>query len=95
MFSSPGNQLRDTDSLQIEKKTIYIYIHGLWTGHLTFSKQQIFDSPKLKVFADDNFKLDENGRKFYKQVENIVEKGEVAHYEQFLYFPWCFQRVLL
>ena len=26
-------------------------------------KQQIFDAFKLKDFADDNFKFDENGRK--------------------------------
>ena len=31
---------------------------------LTLSKQQILDSSKLKQFADDNFKFDENGRKF-------------------------------
>ena len=24
-------------------------------------------------------------------VENIVEKGEIAHYEQFILFPLCFQ----
>ena len=38
----------------------------------------------LKQFADDK---DENGRKFYKQ----VEKGEIARNEQFLLFPQCFQ----
>ena len=36
---------------------------------------------KLNEFADDNFKFDENGRKFLKQVENNVGKGEIAHYE--------------
>ena len=35
-------------------------------------------------------KVDENGRKLSKQVENTVEKGEIARYEQFLLFPWCF-----
>ena len=28
-----------------------------------FTTQQILDSSKLKEFADDNFKFDENGRK--------------------------------
>ena len=32
----------------------------------------------VKEFADDNFKFDENGRKFSKRVENAVEKGEIA-----------------
>ena len=47
---------------------------------------------KLKEFADDNFKFDENGRKLSKRVENIVGKGEIARYEQFLLFPQCFQK---
>ena len=41
---------------------------------------------KLKEIADDNFKFDENGRKFPKGVENTVETGEIAHYKQFLLF---------
>ena len=57
---------------------------------LTFPKRQISDSSKLKEFADDNFKFDENGRKFSKPVENTMEKGEIARYEQFLLFPQCF-----
>ena len=46
----------------------------------------------MKEFADDNFKFDENGRKLSKWVENTVEKGEIAHFEQFLIFPQCFQK---
>ena len=46
----------------------------------------------MKEFADDNFKFDENGRKFSKRVENAVGKGEIARYEQFLLFPQCFQK---
>ena len=44
----------------------------------------------MKEFADDNFKWDENGRKFYKWVENTVGKGEIARYKQFLLFQQCF-----
>ena len=29
------------------------------------------------------------------RVENIVGKGEIARYEQFLLFPQCFQKLLL
>ena len=50
------------------------------------------DSSKLKEFADDNFKFDENGRKLSKRVENTVGKGETACYKQFLLFPQCFQK---
>ena len=37
-----------------------------------FPKRQILDCSKLKEFADNNFKFDENGRKFFKRVENTV-----------------------
>ena len=63
-------------------------IHGV----LTITRRQILDSSKLKEFADDNFKFDENGRKLSKRVENTVGKGEIARYEQFLLFPHCFQK---
>ena len=59
---------------------------------LTLSKRQILDSSKLKKFADDNFRYNENGRNFSKRVENTVEKGEIACYKQFLLFPQCFQK---
>ena len=56
-----------------------------------FPKQQMLDSSNLKEFADDNFKFDENGKKFFKWVENNVGK-EIACYEQFVLFPQCFQK---
>ena len=56
-----------------------------------FPKLHNLDSSKLKVFADDNFELDENGGKFSKRVKNTVRKGEIARYEQFFLFPQCFQ----
>ena len=57
-----------------------------------FFEGQILDSSKLKEFADENFRFDENGRKLSKRVENTVGKGEIARYEQFLLFPQCFQK---
>ena len=48
------------------------------------------DSSKLREFADNNSKFGENGRKFSKQVENTVGKGEIACHEQFLFVPQCF-----
>ena len=47
----------------------------------SFSKRQILDSSKLKQFEDNNFKFDENSRKFSKWVETTVGKGEIARYE--------------
>ena len=43
-----------------------------------FPNQQILDSSKLKDFADNNFKLDENSAQFSKRVLNTGEKGEIA-----------------
>ena len=60
-----------------------------------FPKQQILDSTELKEIADDNFKFDDNGRKFSKGVENTVGKGEIARYEQCLLFPTVFSRLVL
>ena len=58
---------------------------------LTLSQTTNLESSKLREFADDNFKYDENGRKFSKRVENTVGKGEIAHFEQFLLFSQWFQ----
>ena len=57
--------------------------------HLRFNPlpDDNLDSSKLKEVADDSFKLDENGKKLSKWVENTVGKGEIALYEQFLLFP--------
>ena len=44
----------------------------------------ILDFSELKESADNNFKLDENGRKSSKWVENTVRKGEIVRYGQFL-----------
>ena len=58
----------------------------------SFSKRPILDSSKLKGFADDNFEFDKNSRKFSKWVGNTVGKGEIACYEQFLFFPSAFSK---
>ena len=57
-----------------------------------FPNDTISDLSKQKEFADNNFKFGKNGRKLSKRVENTVGKGEIAHYEQFLLFPQCFQK---
>ena len=60
---------------------------------LLFPKRQILDSSKLKEFAKDNSKFDENGGKFCKGIENTVGKGKIARHKQFLLFPQCFQKI--
>ena len=57
-----------------------------------FPKRQILNYYKLKELADDNSKFDENGGKFSNRAENTVGKGEVARYQQFLFFQMCFQK---
>ena len=59
-----------------------------------FPNNNFFYSSKLKEFTVDNFKFDENGRKFSNSVENIVGKGEIGRYEQFLPFPTVFSKAL-
>ena len=53
---------------------------------------KILDSSRLKQFAEDNFKFNENGIKLSKPVENTVGKGEIARYKQFLLFPQSLQK---
>ena len=55
---------------------------------------KILDRSNLKQSADDNLKFDENSRKFSKQVENSVGKGEIARYEQFLFSHSVFKRLV-
>ena len=55
----------------------------------------ILESSKLKKFADENLKFNENGRKFSKMIENTVRKGEIARYEQFLLFSQCFKKTCI
>ena len=43
---------------------------------------KILDRSKLKQSADDNFKFDEDSRKFSKRVENTVGKGEIARFQK-------------
>ena len=48
---------------------------------LTFPKRQILDTSKLKEFAFDISKFDENCRDFTKRVGNSVGQREIARYE--------------
>ena len=41
------------------------------------TRRQILDAFKLNEFTYDNFRFDENGRKFPERVENTVGKGEM------------------
>ena len=54
---------------------------------LILSQTTNFRLFQKRKFAQDIFKFDKNGRKFSKQVENNVGKGEIVLYEQFLLFP--------
>ena len=67
---------------------------ALFEPSLTHYQRHILDSSKLKEFADDNFKFDDNGRKLSKWAENTFGKGEIARYEQFLLSPLCFKKGL-
>ena len=58
---------------------------------LTLSQATNFRLFQFQRLCDDNFKFDENGRKFSKWIAN-TRKGEIARYEQFLLFPQCFQK---
>ena len=83
--------------LQLKLFTIITYINFLhaigpgnninWIVFNPLPDDKFFTLSKLKEFADDNFKFDENGRKLSKQVENTVGKGEIARYKSKGLFP--------
>ena len=57
------------------------------------TRRQILDSSKLKEFADDNFKFDENGRKLSKQVENTGKRRNCS-FRAISPFPTVFSKGL-
>ena len=70
-----------------------VSLNYIFKLHSTLSQTtnfRLFQSERH--FADDHIKFDENGRKFFKRVENTVGKGAIARYEQFLLFLQCFQK---
>ena len=69
-----------------------VHCRDSWTELNSFPYDNISDYSKLKEFADDNFRVEENGIKFSKWVKNSVGKGEIDRYEQFHLFPQCFQK---
>ena len=50
---------------------------------------------KLKEFAEDNFKFNENSTKFSKLVEKTVEKGEIPCHTHFSFSHSVFKRLVL
>ena len=80
-----------------EKEKILVTILFFYPQYCLFlvfvkpSPRQILDSSKTKEFADNNSYFHVDNTKFSREVENTVGKGEIAHYEQFLLSPQCFQ----
>ena len=64
----------------------------LQNGWLTFSHMTNFGLYQTEGVCRRNVKLNENGKKFFKRVENTVRKGEITRYELILLFPQCFQK---
>ena len=97
VFSSLGDKCHQVNQIVMSSAAALILflskIMSCGTELLPITRRQILDSSKLKEFAADSFTFDENGSKLSKRVENIVGKGEIARYEQFLLFPQCFQKV--
>ena len=61
----------------------------------SYNSGQILHFTKLKEFAEDNFEFDENGKKFFKRVEDTVGKGKIDCYEQLFLFPQYFLKRLV
>ena len=60
----------------------------------TLPNNIIADHTTLKGFADHNVTLTQNLIFSLRMIENIVEKGEYAGYQQFILFQQCFRNFL-
>ena len=70
----------------------YEVLDPIFPVRLTLYK--ILDSSKLKEFADDNFKFDENDREFFKRVEKQCEKRRKCSLRAISPFPKVFSKDL-
>ena len=71
---SSNSKLSSANSFSFEESTICRLVMGY----------------KMKGYADDNFKFDENTESFLNRYKSTVGKGEIARYKQFLLFLRCF-----
>ena len=71
---------------KVSVTNMFFFSHNVFWS-LTLFRMTILDSSKQKEFPDNNFKVDENCRKFSTWVENTAGKSEIARNEQFLLFP--------
>ena len=51
-----------------------------------FPNDKILESSKLEEFADNNFKFDDIGRKFAKQIETLCEKEKLLVFSKDLHY---------
>ena len=72
MLKSLGKKVREPKGQKNSKKRIKSRFSD--EDFQPFSKRQILDCSKLKESADDNFNLDESGRKLLEWVENTAGK---------------------
>ena len=74
-------------TLDISRLLTCIIIYPDLFTCLTFSQTTNYRLLQTERIAANNFKFDENVRKFAKRVENTASKGEIASY-----VSWCFQK---
>ena len=80
-FNFRTTRLHEISYIQISECGLYDFEHYfsyIPGSQLTLSQTTNLNASRLKEFAIDNFKFDENGMKFSKRVENTVEKREIA-----------------
>ena len=69
--------------------TIFTFPHGC-KFFSTSSLLTLSQTTNFRLFQSES--LQTTILKFSKWVENSVQKGEIAHYEQLLLYPQCFQK---
>ena len=87
-------ELQEADDRKLNLALQHNYDHC--NSSKPFPKRQSLDSSKLKEFADDSFKFDENSRKLSKQIEKTLwEKEKLLVMSNFTFSHSVFKRLVL
>ena len=78
-------------SIQCKMLLVRLHVHrSIKTLYLTWQYWALPIQQQIEIWCQKQGKM---GIQLSDYVENIVGKGEIARYEQFLLFPQCFQKL--
>ena len=83
------------DYIQSSPKIGNVSVNQYGLLFIPLPDDKILDWSKLKQIPDDVLKYIQNEKQVLYKVENIVRKGEIACFKQFLLFSQCFSQLYI